>query len=120
MANTFVGSAEFRWSNAVPVVVQHSTVINSTQTGNQSIQNIQTIGTSAEAIVVGDVVPGYLYFKNTDATNYIDLGIENTAITPIVFRLKAGEGVLVPTTNATWYAKANTAPCDLLVAACDA
>lgn len=119
MANSFAGQTEFSWNNG-SIIAHGSSSIAAVPAGNQSIQSIQAVGTSAEAIAFGDVVPGYLYFKNLDSTNYVDLGIENTAVTPVVIRLKAGEGVLIPTNNASWWAKANTAGIDLQVVACDA
>lgn len=121
MANAFAGAVEFRWDNgATGIVVHGSSSISAVPSGNQAIQNIQTIGTSAEAISLGDVGPGYIFFRNLDGTNYVDLGVENTAVTPVVIRLKAGEGILIPTNNASWWGKANTAAVDLQVCACDA
>ena len=121
MANAFAGAVEFRWDNGtVGIVARGSGSIAHTPAGNQCIQNIQSIGTSAEAIAFGDVAPGYIFFKNLDDTNYVDLGVENTAVTPVVIRLKAGESTLLPTNNASWWAKANTAGIDLQVVACDA
>jgi len=118
MANTFTGACQFNWNNGV-VVANGASTYGLTMTGNQSIQNIQNVGTVAESIELGDVVPGMIWFQNLDATNYVDIGTEATAL-EVSFKLAAGQGVLVPTSNATWHAKANTAAVDLLVIACDA
>ena len=79
-----------------------------------ALYNLQNIGTSAEAIVLGDVVPGYIAFKNLDVTNFVIIGNDN-AVATVVAKLLPGQGVILPTSNATWYAKADTAECVLLV-----
>ncbi len=86
--------------------------------GDQGITNVQIIGTGAEAIVLGDVSTiGYVAFKNLDPTNYVELGLENTVITQNFAKLLAGDVTLIKASTATMYAKANTAPCNLLVTA---
>lgn len=37
------------------------------------MDNVQTIGTSEEALLLGDVVPGYCYFENLDSTNFVSI-----------------------------------------------
>lgn len=53
---------------------------------------------------------GYVYAKNLDATNYVDLGFATT-VYPL--RLKAGQVAIFPITPATsaLYLLANTAAC---------
>ena len=71
----------------------------------------QVIGTTTESITFGDVTsPGYMAIKNTDATNFVLIGL-STPVTALnaVAHLKAGEGMLIPTRQATWYALADTA-----------
>lgn len=42
--------------------------------GTPVIHNTQQIGTSEEAIVMGDVsTPGWAWFKNLDDTNYVEI-----------------------------------------------
>ena len=72
----------------------------------------QSIGTAAhEALGLGDVSDaGWAYFKNIDATNYVEIGVDvSSSFYPLV-RLAAGEFALFPLSNsAAPYAKANTA-----------
>lgn len=86
--------------------------------GNQQIQNIQTIGTSTEAISLVDTTTGgYVLLKNLDATNYIEISDDNATAHPLV-KLLAGQVAIFPTEAAAIYAKANTGACNLLVFAC--
>lgn len=61
-------------------------------TGTRFIRNCQTVGTTYEAITVGDLgSAGWCYIKNTDATNYVEFGLEVTgAFYPFV-KILAGE-----------------------------
>ncbi len=64
---------------------------------------------------------GYLFVKNTDATNFVELSVANTdqtAFEASVFaKIRAGEFCLVPLkTSKTYYARANTAAVVLQVA----
>jgi hypothetical protein len=86
------GSMAF--SKASPVIASVGCSFGSqsvTVTGNNFIKKTQTIGyENAEALILGDVVPGgYAYFKNIGSTNYIKL---MTGTAGAVFaRLKPGE-----------------------------
>ena len=84
-------------------------------TGDQMITNVQIVGTAAEALNLGDVSTiGYTLFKNMDATNYVDISLINDGSTPFC-TLKPGDVSLIKLSTATVYAKANTAPVNLLV-----
>ena len=86
--------------------------------GDQMITNVQAIGTSNEAIVLGDIsLPGVVMFKNMDATNYIELALDSST-TQVFSKLLAGESTLVHAVAAI-YARANTASCNLLVVAAE-
>lgn len=89
-----------------------------TQSGTDNIGNVQNIGTTTEALVLGDVTTiGYLFVKNLDATNYVEFDL-NTPVAGTAFaKLLPGESMLVPTRQTTIYGKANTAACDCLVVA---
>lgn len=90
-----------------------------TQSGDQSIGNIQIIGTSSEAITIGDVVTiGYIYFKNLDATNFVSIHDVSPAVAGAAsITLKAGECAVIPTRTTAWYAIADTADVNLHVVA---
>lgn len=81
-------------------------------TGTTATGGAQDIGTStnAEAISMNDVSSaGYAFFRNTDTTNYVDIGSGTGTNFAAVVRLKAGEaGVFRLGTNAPT-ARANTA-----------
>lgn len=89
--------------------------------GNNLIEATQTIGTSYEALALGDIsgAPGYLYVKNMDATNYVELALD-TGMTEKFIKLLPGQAAVFPPAVGTIYAKANTAPCLCAVAACEA
>jgi hypothetical protein len=81
-----------------------------TVTGDSYTSNIQSIGITEEEVVQGADLgtPGYVYLKNLDPTNYIEIG-STTGVYDI--RLKAKEVALYRHNSATIYAKANTAAC---------
>jgi len=89
-------------------------------TGDNSLQHIQSVGTSEEAITLGDItVGGYCFFKNLDATNFVEIR-QGTGASDLI-RLNAGDVALFrisPDATAP-YAIADTASCDLLVAMVD-
>lgn len=75
---------------------------------------VQSIGTAAEAIAVGDVTSaGYAYFRNVSTANYIELGTGTGTSFAAFSKLKYGEaGIIRLGTNAPT-AKANTAAGEL-------
>jgi hypothetical protein len=75
----------------------------------------QTIGTTHEALVMTDVSSaGAAYFLNTDATNYVDIGVDVTGTFYGLIRLMPGKFAFVPrlATNSP-FARANTAAVNL-------
>ena len=93
--------------------------INVTQSGNPSIANLQAVGTTTEALSIGDITAvGYVFLKNIDATNFVQVGLA-TPVTDAdaMITLLPGEFALFPTRLETIYAKANTASCNVLVVA---
>lgn len=86
-----------------------------TMAGEQFISNVQAVGTSNEALVVGDVsTVGWVFCKNLDATNYVEVSLDN-AQADIIATLLPGEAALFKPGTTTLYAKANTAGCNLQV-----
>ncbi len=79
------------------------------------ITNTQTVGTTAEALVLGDVAScGSAVFTNTDSTNYVDIGVDVSGTFYGLIRLMPGQYAFAPrlATNAP-YARANTAAVSL-------
>lgn len=68
------------------------------------------VGTSEETIGFGDIVPGYVFVKNLDDTNYVEVGF-STGVYGM--RFEAGEIAVFPMNGVTIYAKANTANCSV-------
>lgn len=83
-----------------------------TITGDAFTNAVQAIGTSEEEVAQGADLgtPGYVFIKNLDATNYVEVG-STTGVYDI--KLLAGEFALYRHNSATVYAKANTASCNI-------
>jgi len=74
-------------------------------TSDLHITNVQSIGTSEEALVLGDVVtPGFIFVENLDVTNYVEIGLTGS----YTVKLKAREWAIFRLAGAP-YALANTA-----------
>jgi hypothetical protein len=84
---------------------------NITVTGNNIAAGTQEVGTSAEALAKGDITtPGYLLIHNLDATNFVQVGYDDTGFKPTV-KIKAGEKALFRLAQATPQVLADTAAC---------
>lgn len=91
---------------------------NDTNAGGNIFANVQNVGTSTEAIDLGEASFTVLwwYFRNLDATNYIEIGI-NTPLTQKMTKLLPGKCCLFPAATSAMYALANTATVNLQVVA---
>ncbi len=79
--------------------------------GTHTSSGTQSIGTGDETVALIDVATvGYVFLKNTDATNFITVGPDGSSY-PI--KLKPGEFVVVRWNAAAIHAKADTATCIL-------
>jgi hypothetical protein len=92
--------------------VRQSGQASVTVTGDAFSHEVQAIGTSEEALAQGADLgtPGYVFIKNMDATNYVEVG-STTGVYDI--KLKAGEIALYRHNSATIYAKSNTNICNV-------
>ena len=84
-------------------------------TGTNVLSHVQNIGTTQEAITLGDVTPGgYCYIENLDTTNFVSIR-QATGASDMI-RVKAGEMALFRLdADATGpFAIADTAACDVL------
>jgi len=88
-----------------------------TQTTQCVYQNVQIIGTSAEALTTGDIASlGIAMLENLDAANFVDVGPDDSGTMKDFLRIKAGERFPVRLKpGITVKAKADTAPVRLLV-----
>ncbi len=71
----------------------------------------QIVGTVHEAIRLGDVTaPQDMVLFNRDATNYVEIGIDQAAVfVPVVKILPGRMAVVPPSAGVTLYGRANTA-----------
>lgn len=84
-----------------------------TQATNAVFENNQTATTTTAAISLGGIsTPGYMFVKNLDATNFVQIGLV-TAVTSgnAMFKLLPGEFCFFPTRETTIYVLADTASC---------
>ena len=86
------------------------------QTGDGSAGGGQNIGTSAEAIDLGDVSTlGLYFFRNIDDANFVEIGQDSGGGFEAFLKLKAGEFSVgrFSTLPGTLQAKADTAAIEL-------
>ena len=77
--------------------------------GSAMCGGVQTIGTTEEALAVGDIsTKGWARFLNIDATNYVEIGNYTGGTFYPFIKMKAGESAVCRLAAVTIYAKANT------------
>lgn len=88
-------------------------------TNEDMIQSTQAIGTSAEALALGDISApaAYIYVRNMDPTNFVVLSLVSDGSTPFA-KIRPGHFALFPPPQSgTIYALADTASVRVAVAA---
>ncbi len=92
-----------------------------TPTGQHAIESVQAFDSTGATVDLAGVTPGEILFKNKDLVNSIIVTTDATFAVKTM-TLEPGRGVILPTTVATWHAKAVTVgtTVDLLVLAIDA
>jgi hypothetical protein len=110
---TINGSLSISATNFVESFLPGSITIDLASTAGAG--GAQTIGTSHEQITKGDTTDGgVFFFRNLDATNYVEVGIQHSGSTFVAFlKLLPGEYAIGRLSSATIYAKANTAAVNL-------
>ena len=91
-----------------------------TLTGVQMWANTQVIGTAELIAYPGDLTTEgitFIYFKNDDATNYVEIALDN--FTNIFLKLLAGQAALIRshTANPTHYARSGASTIPLRIVA---
>lgn len=117
MSNTVSLQATIGWTDNIQGSVSATGSKSVTQVGAAASLVVQVVGTTTEQLVfpADSVTPGYLFLKNLDATNYVEFDL-NTPVAGTAFaKLKAGEFLLLPTTQTTIYGKANTGACNVQI-----
>ena len=109
MADEITISGSLKVSNGLLTSSRSVTRLQANQAAQVSREGVQSIGTTYEAIDLGDVATaGYVYIRNIDTTNYVEIGTEASSAFAPVIRLLAGEAALFRA-GAVLFAKANTA-----------
>lgn len=87
--------------------------------GVEYVQKTQSIGTTEEALIQGDIaVIGWAAFRNTDPTNYVEIGVTTTVYN---WKLLPGEFIgPVRIDGSTLFAKAHTGACVIEYLLCEA
>ena len=87
------------------------------QTGVGAHKPVVEVGTAEEVLSFGDVTtPGFLFFRNLDETNYVDIGPESAGAMVPLCRVNPGQWGYVPLHPSTVLrAKADTASVKLLL-----
>jgi hypothetical protein len=109
MAAKLTTNFSVTWTNGNDSI-RAGVITTTTQTGDKAIQNVQAIGTSSEAIILGDVTGAKtLILKNLDLTHSIYVDTANPATTSSPNKIDPGGYFTTHTTTDTWYAIAVTA-----------
>ena len=113
MANEVTVSASVRFRKGKVNVELPKAGLQFDVAGSKFVNRVQTIGTSEEAIGLGDVgTVGWFIGVNNDKTNYLEIR-PNTGVADLI-RMEPGEPALFRLAqDAVPYAIANTAACDL-------
>jgi hypothetical protein len=84
-------------------------------TGDKHLDMVQEIGTSEEAITLGEAsVGGYMMLENLDDTNYVEIR-PNTGVADLIKLLPGDIALFRTAADAVPYGLANTAACDLRI-----
>lgn len=79
-----------------------------TPSGQNVFSNQQSIATSSTALSLGGISSiGYLWIKNTDATNYVEVDSAST-FDKFPQKILPGEAIMLKPETTTIYAKAHT------------
>ena len=109
MANEINVSLSLRYANS-PTSASMTSSFIADQAGSKYEAGVQTVGLTEENLAKNDVgTIGYIAVRNTDATNYVELG-SSTGVYSV--KLRAGESCFIPWEGSQVIAKANTATCD--------
>lgn len=120
MANEITAKSYLAVSNGNDVFKSNGgTTLTQThdQSGNGRFSRIVSIATSDTEVTLSDITTeGWAWFRNLDATNYVDWGPDSTGIVQMG-RMEAGEvaGPFRLYPGVTLQMQANTAACDVEV-----
>lgn len=112
MANEITVTTSIKYAKGNVAEISRALSKQITVSGTQHVHHVQSIGTSAEALDIGDLTTlGWCWMKNLDATNYVS--IRSGADGANVINLDPGEAALFRLATNTPFAIADTAPVEL-------
>jgi hypothetical protein len=109
MADELSLTGRFYYSKSGSIVERNTGATLVTISGTEVKSGIESVGTSNETITI-PASPGYVFVKNLDSTNFIQLGPDSTNY---FLKLLAGQWAIFPINGTALNAKANTAACNL-------
>ncbi|MBD3671909.1 MAG: hypothetical protein HUJ26_00150 [Planctomycetaceae bacterium] len=114
---TITTSFAFNLTNGDHVEQISVTQFTDEQTGVGAHKPIVEVGTTEEVVSFGDVTTAkWLFVRNLDATNFIEIGPESGGAMVVLAKLEPGEWGFVPiSSTVTLRAKADTAACKMLM-----
>ena len=120
MSNTTVHTVSLNVSGATGESASLYNQVTTAQSGSGLLLAVQTVGTSSEAIALGDLanLGGGLMIKNGDATNYVEID-SGTAFDKFPQKILPGKSILLAPQTITLYAKANTASVAISIVAAE-
>lgn len=114
MANEITVSLSAQYTNGVDTETINRSGSTISVTTVPRAAGTALVGTSEEAIPLGDVsATGVAFFQNMDTTNPVDIYRTTGDSAPLI-RLRAGQWAWVPIQGSTVFAKATTAACNLV------
>lgn len=112
MANELTLSASLSYAKGGRSQSASKTALKLDVSGTDHIKLSQTIGTSPEALDIGDITtPGYVFIENKDENNFVE--IRHGASGDDVVKVRAGGIAMFELATATPFAIADTAAVEL-------
>ena len=112
MANELTLTANLKFEKSTKSAEAGKAGLQIDVAGGDYIAKTQSVGTSQEAIVIGEITtPGYMFIRNLDGTNYVE--IRDGSSGADVVKVRAGGVALFELATATPFAIANTSAVEI-------
>ena len=109
MAGELAITGRFYYAKDGAVIDRNSGATAIDISGTEIKSGVAAVATSNTTITI-PAAPGYVWLKNLDSTNYIQVAPDTTNY---FIKLKAGQWAIFPINGTAMIAKANTATCNL-------
>lgn len=121
MANEITITSSLRVSKNGMTFAPASATFQATQTGESFTVDLYTVTTAAAQVTITGSLGGWLMVKNLDATNFIDFGPWVSATLHKLIRIGPSQAFVFRSTPSISYgAQADTASCNIQIAAIEA